>query len=180
MSRVPNTKNSTDFSGRSSGRFRAVSTLTRDRVRRIAEQRGITISRLLTEWADVVGKDIGAMSRPVQVSWARSPTMGGTLVLEVPGSRAQELSMKVELIIERVNRAYGYNAIGRVRLIHTTHAELAKNQTGSSTELVAILEDASQQSWDTVQSIENKELREALFDLGTYVFSRGDEEEKEE
>ncbi|MCY4541842.1 MAG: DUF721 domain-containing protein [Rhodobacteraceae bacterium] len=160
------------------GGFRSVSALTSDRLQRIAEQKGITLTRLLTAWPEVIGSDIGEISRPVKVSWPRNPLEGGTLVLRIPGSCAQELSMKREVIIERVNKAYGYNAIGRVRFEHTTFADLAADSDDHKPMCVEVKDGARDESWMAVQNVEDKELREALFELGSYILSR-EKEEKE-
>ena len=161
------------------GGFKSVSALTSDRLQRIAEQKGITVARLLTAWSEVVGGDIGAISRPVKVIWSRNPLEGGTLVLQIPGSCAQELAMRKEVIVERVNQAYGYNAIGKIRFEHTTFADLADDGDTGMPESMVVKAEAREESWQTVQNVEDEELREALFELGSYILSRETKEKED-
>lgn len=108
-------------------RFTHAGALLSARVRRAGERRGFAESRLLTQWAAIIGPDLAPMARPVKVSYAREG-FGATLILACEGARAPEVQMQAETIRARVNACYGYNAISRVRLTQETAAGFAEGQ----------------------------------------------------
>lgn len=80
--------------------------------------RGFAEHRLLADWPSVAGAEFAQCCRPVKVSYrGRDAGLGATLVLEADGARATEVAHMAPLIVERVNRVYGYRAIARVRVV---------------------------------------------------------------
>ncbi len=98
--------------------FKRTSALLEKRVRAASSTRGFAESRLLTHWHDLVGEDIAAMARPVDVSYSRGG-MGATLTVLTTGAQAAMLDMQREALRARVNAVYGYNAIARIRITQT-------------------------------------------------------------
>ena len=111
--------------------FKRTSALLQTSIRRASESRGFAQSRLLTHWAEVVGEDIAAIARPVEVSYARQG-MGATLTLLTTGAQAPMLEMQKEKLRERVNAVYGYNAIARIRITQTAPVGFAEGQVDFS------------------------------------------------
>lgn len=107
--------------------FKRTSALLQTSIRRASETRGFAQSRLLTHWAEVVGEDIAAVARPVEVSYARQG-MGATLTLLTTGAQAPMLEMQKDKLRERVNAVYGYNAIARIRITQTAPVGFAEGQ----------------------------------------------------
>ncbi|EAQ26127.1 MULTISPECIES: DUF721 domain-containing protein [unclassified Roseovarius] len=107
--------------------FKRTSALLQTSIRRASETRGFAQSRLLTHWAEVVGDEIAAVARPVEVSYARQG-MGATLTLLTTGAQAPMLDMQKEKLRERVNAVYGYNAIARIRITQTAPVGFAEGQ----------------------------------------------------
>ena len=107
--------------------FTRTSSLLTGRIRKASESRGFAQSRLLTQWAEIVGPDIAAMSRPVEVSYGRGG-MGATLTLLTTGAHAPVLEMEKEKLRARVNSVYGYNAIARIRVTQTAAAGFSEGQ----------------------------------------------------
>ena len=91
------------------------------------ETRGFAVSRVLTRWAEIAGEDIAAIARPVEVSYGRQG-FGATLTVLTTGAQAPMLEMQKEVLRERVNAAYGYNAIARIRLTQTAPPGFAEGQ----------------------------------------------------
>ena len=60
--------------------FKRTDSLLSAKIRQASETRGFAQSRLLTQWAEIVGQDVAAISRPVEVSYGRGG-MGATLTL---------------------------------------------------------------------------------------------------
>lgn len=107
--------------------FKRTSSLLTQRIRRASESRGFSESRVLTHWPEIVGEDIAAMSRPVNVSFGRGG-IGATLTLLTTGAQAPMLEMQKEQIRAKVNATYGYNAIARIRITQTAPQGFAEGQ----------------------------------------------------
>ena len=92
--------------------FKRTDSLLSAKIRQASETRGFAQSRLLTQWAEIVGQDVAAISRPVEVSYGRGG-MGATLTLLTTGANAPMLEMQKEQLRAKVNAIYGFNAIAR-------------------------------------------------------------------
>ena len=47
--------------------FSSAGALLQGQIRRAGESRGFAVSRVLTHWAEIVGTDLAALARPVDV-----------------------------------------------------------------------------------------------------------------
>jgi hypothetical protein len=81
---------------------------------------GFASAEIIARWAEIAGPEIAAHSEPMKINWPRS---GGddqpepaTLVLRVEGPAAIEIQHLSAVILERVNRFFGWQAIGRIAL----------------------------------------------------------------
>src|SRR5665811_2090705 len=86
---------------------------------------GFASTEIIARWADIVGTEIAAHSEPMKITWPRANTTGdmddgvpepATLVLRVEGPAALEIQHLSAVILERVNRFFGWQAIGRIAL----------------------------------------------------------------
>ncbi len=75
--------------------FKLTATLLTDRIRLAGETRGFAVSRVLTGWPEIVGDDIAAIARPVNVSYGRGG-FGATLTVLTTGAQAPMLEMQME------------------------------------------------------------------------------------
>lgn len=107
--------------------FARASGLVQSRIRSASQSRGFAVSRVLTHWTEVAGAEIAAICRPVEVSYGRQG-MGATLVVLTTGAQAPMLEMQKGAIMERVNAAYGYRAITRIRITQTAPTGFAEGQ----------------------------------------------------
>lgn len=106
--------------------FEPASQLVAARVKNVGESRGFAVARLLTHWAEVVGPEIAAHSRPVRISHGKG--FGATLTLLVAGARAPLVQMQLEQIRDKVNACYGFNAVARIALTQTAPTGFAEGQ----------------------------------------------------
>jgi hypothetical protein len=93
-------------------------------------QQGFASAELVTRWTDIVGAEIAAHAEPMKVQW-RKGVAGeqpdpATLILRVEGPTAIEIQHLSAVIIERVNRFFGWQAIGRLAL---RQAPLSRRRT---------------------------------------------------
>jgi hypothetical protein len=83
-------------------------------------RQGFASTELVTRWVDIVGPEIAAHSEPVKLQWRRAadgePAEPATLVLRVEGPAAIEIQHLSNVILERVNRFFGWQAVGRLAL----------------------------------------------------------------
>jgi hypothetical protein len=83
-------------------------------------KQGFASTELVTRWAEIVGPEIAAHAEPEKIRWPR-PVDGraaepGTLMLRVEGPAAVEIQHLAAVILERVNRFFGWQAVGELRL----------------------------------------------------------------
>ncbi len=85
-------------------------------------RRGFSDSRMLENWAAIVGPQLAAMSQPVRLSRRKSgrdgeETAGGVLTVKAEGAIALEIQHLAPQIIDRLNSYYGHAAIARLNII---------------------------------------------------------------
>lgn len=150
--------------------FFSASDYAKGAVRKAGSSRGFAETRLLTRWAEIAGADAAEICRPVKVSYARGG-MGATLIVWCEGARAPEVEMLKPRLIERVNAAYGYNAVSR---IHISQSEKPPERHAgpAAPHLRPLTAREEAQVEDAVAGIADPGLREALRRLGQNVKSR--------
>jgi len=81
-------------------------------------QRGIASVEIVTRWAEIVGETLAARAVPIKLAWpARQDSPEpGVLHVRVEGGFAIELQHDAPVVIERVNRYFGWRCIGRLAL----------------------------------------------------------------
>ena len=83
-------------------------------------KQGFAARELVTRWAEIAGADIARHSEPLKIQWPRpvegQPQQPATLVLRVEGPMALEIQHASDAILERVNRFFGWSAVGRLAL----------------------------------------------------------------
>ncbi len=156
--------------------FARAATLVESRVREAGASRGFAVTRLLTHWAEIAGQEIAAIARPVEVSYGRGG-MGATLTLLTTGARAPILEMQKERLRERVNAAYGYAAISRIRITQTAPTGFAEGQADftpapAKKQPCRPLAEQRAHAAQVVQGVENEALKAALETLGANILAR--------
>jgi len=83
-------------------------------------RQGFTSCEIVTHWDDIVGPEIAAVAEPIRMQWVRSrdpdEAPPATLVLRVEGPAALEIQHMSGVILERVNRYLGWQAVDRLAL----------------------------------------------------------------
>jgi hypothetical protein len=75
---------------------------------------GFVQSAIVSRWAEIVGERYAQVSSPESIRFPQGTKSGGTLTLLVEGAHSPLLQHLTPLIIERVNRFFGYPAIARI------------------------------------------------------------------
>ena len=81
-------------------------------------RRGLASVEIVTRWADIVGDALAARAVPIKLAWPSRPDSGepGVLHVRVEGGFAIELQHDTPIVIDRVNRYFGWRCIGRLAL----------------------------------------------------------------
>ncbi len=155
--------------------FKRTDSLLSGQIRRASETRGFAQSRLLTQWAEIVGPDVAAIAQPVEVGYGRGG-MGATLTLLTTGANAPMLEMQKEQLRVRVNAVYGYNAIARVRITQTAATGFADGKVafGHKPKAAPAPPDPAlrQKAAQAAGPVSDDGLRDALARLGENILNK--------
>ena len=131
-------------------------------------KQGFAARELVTRWAEIAGAEIAAHSQPLKMQWPRpvegQPQEPATLVLRVEGPMALEIQHSSDVILARVNRFFGWSAVGRLAL---RQAPLSRRKPASiprPPDPKAVARVA-----ETLSAVEDDELRAALARLGASI-----------
>src|SRR4029450_13356138 len=84
-------------------------------------KQGFAARELVTRWAEIAGADIARFAEPLKIQWPRpvegQPQEPATLVLRVEGPAAFEIQHKSDVLLERGNRFFGWQPVGRPPLL---------------------------------------------------------------
>src|SRR5215207_6431400 len=75
---------------------------------------GFVQSAVVSRWAEIVGERYARVSSPESIRFPARLKSGGVLTLLVEGAHAPLMQHLTPLIVERVNRFFGYAAINRI------------------------------------------------------------------
>jgi len=144
-------------------KMRRLSTMIEPMVAPSANERGFAISRLISHWHDIVG-DTAAWCRPADIHFPRGSRNNGTLKLQIASGRGPQAQAMSAQIIDQVNAAFGYQAVGRITLVQNLPPSTPKTPPKKP----ATISDAPD-IWtldEKLKHIKSPELRAALRRLG--------------
>jgi hypothetical protein len=148
---------------------RKLSELLRKTLGEAFAKQGFASIELVTRWRDIVGPEFAEHTQPEKIQWPRMPQAGGapepgTLVLRVEGPTALEIQHLSGVILERVNRFFGWQAVAAIKL---RQAPLSR---GRQRELPPPLDSAATARLAAqLPEIKDENLRAALARLGAAI-----------
>ena len=131
-------------------------------------KQGFASTGVVTHWPEIVGPEIADHCEPMRMIWPRrvheDDPEPATLVLRVEGPVALEIQHLSGVIIERVNRFFGFRAVGRIQIRQAplVRREKKKAPAAPDPETVARLAAG-------MADIADEGLRNALARLGASV-----------
>ena len=131
-------------------------------------RQGFASTGVVTHWPEIVGPEIADHAEPMRMIWPRrvheDDPDPATLVLRVEGPVALEIQHLSGVIIEKVNRFFGWRAVGRIQIRQAPLArrEKKKPPPAPDPEVVARLAAG-------MGDIADEALRDALARLGASV-----------
>ena len=85
---------------------------------------GFAQADVVSNWTEIVGEDLGAISAPERIRWPRGAgdeanTSGGTLVIRAAPGRALDLQYEASRITGRINSFFGYGAVAAIKVVQS-------------------------------------------------------------
>ncbi|WP_072825840.1 DUF721 domain-containing protein [Bradyrhizobium erythrophlei] len=131
-------------------------------------KQGFAARELVTRWTEIIGPELSAHCEPLKMQWPRpvegQPQEPATLVLRVEGPMALEIQHASDVILQRVNRFFGWSAVGRLAL---RQGPLSRNERPRPSPPPDPRE--VEQIAQTLTSVEDDALRAALARLGASI-----------
>jgi hypothetical protein len=129
-------------------------------------KQGFASVELVTRWPEIVGMEIAAHSQPEKIQWPRTPQARnapepGILLLRVEGPAALEIQHLSDVILERVNQFFGWQAVDGVRLRQAPLSRRAAPRSRPAPDPAAMARIAA-----ALPEIKDAKLRQALARLG--------------
>ena len=134
----------------------------------VLKSQGFASAEILSRWADIVGAEVAASSEPMKINWPRvrdeDTPEPATLVLRVEGPAALEIQHLSAVILERVNRFFGWQAIGRIALRQAPLRRRVPKKAPAPPDPAVAARIA-----ESLPGIEDDDLRQAIGRLGAAI-----------
>src|ERR1700720_1040344 len=131
-------------------------------------KQGFAARELVTRWGEIAGSEVAAHSEPLKIQWPRpvegQPQEPATLILRVEGPMALEIQHSSDVILQRVNRFFGWSAVGKLALRQAPLSRRDRPKRPPPPEPTEVAEVEK-----TLTSVEDQELRAALARLGAAI-----------
>jgi len=145
-----------------------LSVLTGGAINEVFARQGFASRELVTRWAEIAGAEIALHAQPIKIQWPRpvegQPPDPATLVLRVEGPMALEIQHSSDVILNRVNRYFGWAAVGKLALRQAPLSRPKARPRRPPPDAREVAEVA-----DTLAAIEDDSLRTALARLGAAI-----------
>lgn len=149
-------------------RLRPLADLIPDSLGEAARAQGFAVIEIVTHWPEIVGEELASASEPVKLVWPPKDDpdrRGATLVVRVEGTHALDLQFTTPVVIERINRTFGWACVSRLSLKQgpvTPRAVRAPPPPEPDPRLVA-------EERARLDAIADDGLKESLARLGAFV-----------
>jgi hypothetical protein len=122
----------------------------------LMDKQGKLYSALLRDWATIVGKERGAVTRPQRLQFPTTEASGATLHLAVRPAAAPEFAYITEQLLDQFARYFGYRAITRI-VLHPTHGVFdADPATSAPSQIQAPTSPVTQDTPTAIQDVLNR------------------------
>jgi hypothetical protein len=119
---------------------------------------GFVQSSIVSRWKEIVGERYAGVSSPESIRFPPGRRSNGILTLVVEGAHAPVMQHVVPVIIERVNRFFGYEAVIRVQF----RQGIVQVQRSKARVAPPSLRPISQEMSDSLREIADPELRTVM------------------
>lgn len=131
-------------------------------------KQGFASRELVTRWPEIAGAQVARFSEPLKIQWPRpvegQPQEPATLILRVEGPMALEIQHSSDAILQRVNRFFGWNAVGKIALRQAPLSRPQPRRAARPVDPAAVARVA-----DSLPAVQDDALRAALARLGASI-----------
>ena len=146
-------------------RARAVADIVPDVGRAAFRRFGFVQSSIVSRWREIVGERYAAVSSPESIRFPPGKRAEGVLNLIVEGAHAPMMQHVAPVIVERVNRFFGYQAVARVSFRQGL-VQIARARTRAAP---SSLRPIPAELGDSLREVADPELRACLESLARGV-----------
>lgn len=134
----------------------------------ICQQYGFVNATLLMDWPLIVGEKFATICQPEKIAFPPQKRNNGLLYVSTSSAFAPELSYLEALIVDKVNKYFGYNAVQRLVIRHKKMVPIIEKkppekQVGEADLLVIEA---------CIKDIDNPELKIILRKIGIGIFKK--------
>ena len=126
---------------------------------------GFVQSSVVSRWKEIVGDRYAAVSAPESIRFPHGRRVNGVLTLVVEGAHAPMMQHVAPVIVERVNRFFGYAAVERVHF----RQGIVKVTKAKSRAATPSLRPLPVELGESLRAIADPELRQVLESLAQGV-----------
>ena len=126
---------------------------------------GFVQSSVVSRWKEIVGERYAGVSSPESIRFPQGRRSNGVLTLVVEGAHAPMMQHVAPVIIERVNRFFGYQAVARIAF-RQGRVQIARARTRAAP---ASLRSIPAELGDSLREVADPELRACLESLARGV-----------
>jgi hypothetical protein len=124
---------------------------------------GFIQASIVSRWSEIVGERYAGVSSPESIKFPAGKRAGGVLTLLVEGAHAPLIQHLTPMIVDRVNRFFGYAAINRI--VFRQGKPPAPPPRPQRPQLVAVPKELG----EGLREIADPELRACLESLGARI-----------
>ena len=152
---------------------KAIGSITRP----IFAKRGFADGAILSEWPEIAGSLLAAHTAPEKIHYPRNVKTNGILRLRVDsGSFALEVQHLEPQLIERINRYFGYKAVGSIR---TIQGPLPEKEAPAISPHKSLSDEQECDLNEELSDVHDEDLRHALEKLGRAILGRSNTNDPE-
>ncbi|WP_317992968.1 DUF721 domain-containing protein [Bartonella gliris] len=127
---------------------------------------------LIEYWSQIVGHDISEYAIPLKIIWKRCADQDetfqpATLVVACEGFAALKLMHETDELLHRINIFFGYVAVDRIK-IEQKRVSIFNDHLPTK---LALSEKGKKCVEKMLESIEDKRLRQSLYELGCCIYA---------
>jgi hypothetical protein len=100
------------------GKARLLSKCLNHLVEPICKKQGFVNASVVLDWPQIVGQNFADLCQVIKVTFPFNSRRDGCLHVSTTSSMAAVLSYEESLILEKINRYYGYQAISKLKVFH--------------------------------------------------------------
>jgi hypothetical protein len=143
----------------------------------VTKSRGFASTAVLDQWPEIIGARLAEQTRPIALKWPTRPEQddpererpGATLEIAVTGAFALEVQHSQRQILDRINAAFGWRAVEKLKL---QQQPVKRAQQKQQTAPMHLTPEEDRAVSARLQKIEDPDLRTALHRLAVGVISR--------